>query len=70
MEFDLRTPIGLLFIAYGAILAVYGVVTPGAEMYAKSLGTNINLWWGIVMLIFGGIMYAFALVSKRREAGK
>jgi uncharacterized membrane protein YeiB len=65
MQFDLRTPIGLLFIAYGAILAIYGLLSPEA-IYARSLGININLIWGLVMLVFGGIMLALALVSRRK----
>jgi multisubunit Na+/H+ antiporter MnhG subunit len=67
MKFDLRVTIGLLFAAYGVILAVFGLLTPDA-MYERSLGVNINLIWGLVMLVFGGIMLAFALVSKRKGA--
>jgi hypothetical protein len=67
MKFDLRIAIGLLFAAYGAILAVYGLLTPGA-MYERSLGVNINLIWGLAMLVFGGIMLAFALAPKRKGA--
>jgi len=70
MHFDLRLPIGLLFSIFGAIVAIYGLVTP-AEMYACSLGINVNLWWGIVMLIFGFSMLALAMASrcKRASAG-
>jgi len=65
MQFDLRLPIGLLFSIIGAIVAIYGLVTP-AEKYACSLGINVNLWWGIVMLIFGASMLALALASRRK----
>ena len=57
MGLDVRLPIGLMFAILGALLALYGVVTGGSEMYARhSLGININLWWGLVMLAFGVVM--------------
>ena len=65
MKFDLRLPIGLLFSAFGAILVIYGFVTP-AEAYAQSLGINVNLYWGVVLCAFGGVMLAFALRARGR----
>ncbi len=53
MGFDLRTPIGLLFTILGALLLGYGLLTAGSDMYARSLGTNVNLGWGAVLLVFG-----------------
>ena len=53
MGFDLRAPIGLLFTILGALLIVYGLITSGSDMYARSLGTNVNLVWGAVLLVFG-----------------
>ena len=55
MNLDLRLPIGLMFTAIGALLVVYGLVADTA-IYAKSLGINVNLWWGVVLLLFGGMM--------------
>jgi uncharacterized protein YhhL (DUF1145 family) len=69
MHFDLRLPIGLLFSIFGAIVAIYGLVTPEA-MYARSLGININLVWGIVMFIFGASMLALSAISKHKENKK
>lgn len=64
---DIRLPLGALFTALGVILAVYGVATNGdAERYARSQSVNINLWWGLVMLVFGVVMLLAAL-RKRRE---
>jgi hypothetical protein len=46
-----------MFTLFGLLLAVYGLLTGGSEMYARhSLGININLWWGLAMLAFGVIM--------------
>lgn len=55
MNFDLRLPIGLLFAIYGIVLAGFGLLGDDA-IYEKSLGININLLWGTVMLVFGLLM--------------
>jgi uncharacterized membrane protein len=66
---DLRLPIGLLFGALGALLTVYGLLTP-PQMYEKSLGINVNAWWGLVMIGFAAIMLGLAWrASRRAEAG-
>ena len=58
MNLDIRLPIGLLFASLGALLAVFGLVTGFSDsaLYDRSLGININLWWGLVLVIFGAIM--------------
>ncbi len=63
MNFDLRLPLGLMFTLFGAMLSIYGLTSDKA-MYEKSLGMNINLGWGLVMLVFGVIMLVFALRSR------
>jgi membrane-bound ClpP family serine protease len=64
---DIRLPIGGLFGTIGVILLLLGLCTLGnEEMYARSLGVNVNLWWGLVMLAFGLIMLYFS----RRGAQK
>ena len=58
MNLDLRIPMGLMFTLTGLILTVFGLATNGnAALYAKSLGINVNLWWGLVLLAFGLTMY-------------
>jgi hypothetical protein len=52
---DIRLPIGLLFATLGGLLAAYGAVSDRA-IYQRSLGININVWWGLVMLAFGALM--------------
>jgi MYXO-CTERM domain-containing protein len=62
MQFDLRVPLGLLFSIYGLLLTLYGVLSdPG--LYQRSLGININLSWGVVLLVFG----LAVLLSRRRK---
>ncbi len=53
MGLDIRWPIGLMFTLIGALLAVFGLVK-GSE--SISLGININLIWGAVLLVFGVLM--------------
>jgi hypothetical protein len=60
MNLDLRLPIGLMFTIFGALLSVYGLVSDPAD-YTRSLGINVNLWWGLVLLAFGLVMLFFAL---------
>ncbi len=61
MGLDIRLPIGLLFTLLGALLVVWGVVADPA-IYEKSLGHNVNLVWGIVLLAFGILLL---LMSRR-----
>jgi hypothetical protein len=56
MGLDIRTPIGLMFGIFGLLLTGYGLMTRGSEIYQRSLGYNINLEWGIVLLVFGAVM--------------
>jgi ABC-type Fe3+-siderophore transport system permease subunit len=73
MNLDLRIPMGLMFTLVGLILTVFGMVTQGSPIYARSLGINANLIWGIVLLIFGGMMYLLGRRGQRkadREAPK
>ena len=65
MRFDLRLPIGFLFSIFGAVLVIYGFITP-AETYKQSLGINVNLYWGVVLCGFGGVMLGFALRARAR----
>lgn len=69
MDMDIRIPIGFLFLVLGIILAIFGVVTMHeADMYARSLGRNINLWTGIFMMVFGSLMLLFPLIGRKRKA--
>ncbi|HWR37371.1 MAG TPA: hypothetical protein VN622_16035 [Clostridia bacterium] len=60
MGLDLRMPIGLMFSVFGVMLAVYGLFSDRA-IYARSLGVNINLVWGLVLLVFGAVMLALSV---------
>jgi hypothetical protein len=64
---DLKLPIGWLLSAYGVLLAVYGLLTK-KEMYAISLGVNLNLIWGLLMMAIGGGFLLTAFLKKRTRA--
>jgi len=54
---DIKIPIGLMFSIFGILLTIYGLFTMSdIEMYKKSFEINVNLWSGIGMLCFGGLM--------------
>jgi hypothetical protein len=63
MGIDIRLPLGALFFLLGLILTVYGVISD-ASRYQQSLGINVNLDWGMVLLVFGALM----LLLGRRSA--
>jgi len=65
MNFDLRLPIGIMFSTFGLILTVFGAISDKA-IYERSLGININLIWGIVLLVFGAFMLFLALRGGKK----
>jgi hypothetical protein len=66
MDMDIRIPIGLLFAILGLILFAFGLYSMNdAELYARSLGKNINLWTGSAMLLFGGLMLIITIKKKK-----
>lgn len=66
---DLRLPIGYVFSIYGLMLTIYGFATKGDAMYEKALKTgiagNVNITWGIVLLVFGLLMLYFAKAGRK-----
>ena len=62
-RFDIRRIIGGLFLLYGAILAIVGIVGSD-EVRNKAAGVNVNLWTGLAMLVFGGLMIFWALARR------
>jgi len=59
-RFDIRRIIGGLFLLYGVILTVVGIVGSEAAK-TKAAGINVNLWTGLGMLVFGALMVTWAL---------
>jgi hypothetical protein len=69
MGLDIRWPIGLMFTLVGALLVIYGFATvSNAEIYRRSLDININLRWGLVLLVFGAWMLWMAWRASKQPA--
>ena len=68
MKLDLRYPIGYLFTVFGAILTIYGILSD-KSIYQRSLGVNVNLYWGVVLLAFGLGMLSFAMRAGGKGSG-
>lgn len=68
MGLDIRTPLGAMFVILGGLLTLYGAATHGdAARYARSLGIDVNLWWGVALLVFGVILLLLARRGARAE---
>jgi len=66
MELDVRLPMGVMFVILGAVLVIVGLAS-GPAATAKSLGININLWWGLVMCALGAVMLLLVWRARMRE---
>lgn len=63
MGLDIRWPIGLMFTLIGVLLTGYGAVNRTASL---SLDININLVWGVVLLVFGVLMLVGAVRGGKK----
>jgi hypothetical protein len=59
-RFDIRRIIGGLFILYSLILIALGIFG-SYQIKHKAAGINVDLYTGIGMLVFGGLMIFWAL---------
>lgn len=64
MGVDIRLPIGFMFTAFGLLLGAFGWFSD-RSLYQRSLGINVNLVWGIVLLIFGLSMLLLGRAGAR-----
>jgi hypothetical protein len=61
--FDLRSVIGLLFVVYGLVLTILGIIGETPEELAKAGGIALNLWTGLVMLVAGVGFFIWAFTK-------
>lgn len=66
-DLDVRVPIGGLFSLIGILLTVYGYLVPAPNPAAFTRNGQINLWWGLVMLVFGVLLLLLARPGKPVE---
>jgi hypothetical protein len=69
MKLDLRLPMGVLFTLIGLLLTGFGLLSDEA-IYARSLGINVNLWWGLVLVALGIAMLGLAARGARKLRGQ
>jgi hypothetical protein len=55
MQLDIRLPCGLLFLILGLLLVGYGACSTPADAQ-RFFGLNVNITWGIIFALFGGVM--------------
>jgi len=60
---DLRRPTGYLFTLLGLILLAYGLIRPDVRG-ALDPETNVNLWCGGMLLLFGGCLLWLSVRTK------
>jgi hypothetical protein len=59
-----------------AILLIFGVTMVLAGMLSSGSGTegdlgfNVNLWWGLVMVVSGCVILGLSFASPRRRAAR
>jgi hypothetical protein len=76
MFYDARISMGMMFTLVGTILTAFGLVTrDNAAVYVNSLGIDVNLWWGLALLVFGVVVLALGRrgqvrIERGREQGR
>ena len=60
--FDLRTFIGALFLIFGVVVGLEGLVASRASI-AKAAGINMSLWTGVSMLVVGVVFIGWVLAK-------
>ena len=59
--------ISAIVLIFGITLVLAGMLTPGQQTEGD-LGFNVNLWWGLVMVVSGCVILGLTLASPRRRA--
>jgi hypothetical protein len=62
MGLDIRWPIGLMFSLIGVLLLIEGAISGDSDL---SVGINIDLIWGVVLLVFGVLMLLGAARGRK-----
>jgi hypothetical protein len=63
---DLRVPTGVFFTLLGLILVAMGICAP--NHHAALTETNVNLYCGLAMLVFGVFMLALSRRAAKRPS--
>ena len=61
--------ISALLLIYGVTVVLAGILLP-QQPTEGDLGFNVNLWWGLVMVVSGCVILGLTLASPRRRAAR
>ena len=59
--------IAAIVLIFGVTLVLTGILVSGQSAQGN-VGFNINLWWGLVMVVSGCVILGMTLASPRRRA--
>ena len=59
--------IAALVLIFGVTLVLAGILSSGQQVEGHP-GFNLNLWWGLVMVVSGCVILGLSLASPRRRA--
>jgi hypothetical protein len=66
MRLDIKLPIGLFFSIIGFVLVLSGILDK--QKIVLQLGYNFNLWWGVIILVFGVLMLLLYFIKKEKNS--
>jgi hypothetical protein len=61
--------ISAIVLIFGVTLVLDGLLAP-AQGVEGNIGFNVNLWWGLVMVVSGCVILGLTLASPRRRAAR
>src|SRR3712207_4564713 len=61
--------IAAIVLLFGVTIALAGILAP-PQQTEGDLGFNVNLWWGLVMVVSGCVILGLTLASPRRRAAR
>ena len=59
--------IAALVLIFGVTLVLTGIIAPSQPTDAK-IDFNLNLWWGLIMVVSGCVILGMTIASPRRRA--
>jgi len=60
--------IAAIVLIYGVTITLAGILS-SADVNAN-IGFNVNLWWGLIMVVTGCVILGLTLASPRRRAAR
>jgi len=60
--------IAAIILIYGVTIVLAGILASGQAN--ANIGFNVNLWWGLVMVVTGCVILGLTFASPRRRAAQ